>query len=174
MLPSGYTITPDETVISSTAAEATAGFTINSPRSYASNNYTYTWSATDEVGNPPVAQAGPTGSGTLSSTSQHVAVDLSGLPDGVVTYSVQLTEPSSGNTGAAVTATTTLATSTPTFTVTPDEGLLNATSVQSAGFTIQNSNPGEGYSYTITDSTGAPWPPAAAACRWSCRPRATT
>ena len=119
VLPSGYTITPDETFIGSTADEANAGFTINSPSAFASNSYTYTWSATDEVGNPPVAQAGPTGSGTLSSTAQHVAVDLSGLPDGVVTYSIQLTEPASGNTGAAATATTTIATSAPTFTVAP-------------------------------------------------------
>ena len=32
---------------------------------------------------------------------------------------------------------------------------MNATTVQSTGFTIQNSNPGEAYSYTITDSMGA-------------------
>ena len=152
-VPSGYTVTPDESVVGSTAAAANAGFTINAPADYVTNGYTYNWSVTDEVGNPPAAVAGPTGSGTITSTSQDVSVSLTGLPDGIVTYSVTLTDPSSGNVGAAATATTTLATSAPTgFTVTPDESVYNSTDVHSAGFTIQNANPGEKYSYTITDS----------------------
>ena len=152
-VPSGYTVTPDESVVGSAAAAASAGFTINAPADYVTNGYTYIWSVTDEVGNPPAAVAGPTGSGTLTSTSQDVSVSLTGLPDGIVTYSVTLTDPASGNVGAAATATTTLATSAPTgFTVTPDESVYNSTDVHSAGFTIQNANPGEKYSYTVTDS----------------------
>ena len=153
VLPSGYTVTPNETVIGSTAAAKNAGFTINVPASYVTPGYTYNWSVTDEVGNPPTAVAGPTGNGTITSTSQAVSVDLTGLPDGVVTYSVTVTEPSSGNVGAAATATTTLATSAPTgFTVTPDESVYNSTDVHSVNFTIGNALPGEKYSYTITDS----------------------
>ena len=152
-VPSGYTVTPDESVVGSAAAAASAGFTINAPADYVTNGYTYIWSVTDEVGNPPAAVAGPTGSGTLTSTSQDVSVSLTGLPDGIVTYSVTLTDPASGNVGAAATATTTLATSAPTgFTVTPDESVYNSTDVHWSASPSRMPTPARSTSYTVTDS----------------------
>ena len=105
--PAGYSVTPNATTYSSSTANQ-AGFTINSLSSEIGDTYTY--AITSSGGSAPTAGGGFTvimGSGTITSTSQSVgnnAIDLTGLYDGTITFTVTLTD-SSGDTGLPATAT---------------------------------------------------------------------
>ena len=96
--PSGYTITSDQSSYDATTASA-AGFTFAN----AVVGATYTYTITSSAGGTPV-----TGTGTVTSATQDVTgINISGLPDGTLTFSVTLTDVS-GNVGAAATVTAAL------------------------------------------------------------------
>jgi hypothetical protein len=152
--PSGYSLEPDQTIIATTAAATNTGFTIISPASGIGDTFTWTTSVTS--GNPPVAFAGPTGSGTITATTQDVTgIDVSSLPDGTVNYSVRLIN-AVGNAGTPATGTSTLDTTAPSgFTITPDQSTLNAVGVHSAGFTIGSAAVGDIYNFSIADGVNS-------------------
>ncbi len=109
-------------------------------------NYTIT-SATND------GATSVTGSGSLTSATQDITgIDVSALPDGILTYSVTLTD-ASGNTGPAATATTILDTGTPVgYTITPDQGQIGPGQATATGFTFVGATTGTTYTYTITSS----------------------
>ena len=148
--PSGYSLEPDQTVIATTVAATNTGFTIISPASEIGD--TFSWNTSVTVGNPPIAFAGPTGTGTITATSQDVTgIDVSSLPDGTVTYSVRLIN-AIGNAGPAAMNTSILDTGAPSgFSITPDQSTINALGVHSSGFTIGGAAAGDLYNFSISD-----------------------
>uniref|UniRef100_UPI003D130004 beta strand repeat-containing protein n=1 Tax=Gynuella sp. TaxID=2969146 RepID=UPI003D130004 len=105
--PSGYSVSVDDTVLNATEA-TNLSFTFAG----AEVGATYSYSISSDGGGSPV-----TGSGALSSATQQVTgIDVSGLSDGTLTISVTLTD-TSGNTGAAATATAALDRTAPTLSV---------------------------------------------------------
>ncbi len=115
-VPSGHSVSFDDSAINSAESTATA-FTFAS----AEVSATYSYSITSSGGGSAV-----TGSGTVSSASQQVSgVNISGLSDGTLTLSVVLTD-SKGNAANAVTDTSTLDTVAPTLSSsTPSDGASN-------------------------------------------------
>ncbi|MGO9109761.1 MAG: peptidylprolyl isomerase, partial [Thermoguttaceae bacterium] len=96
--PSGYTISADLPTINAGQATST-GFTFAD----ATTGTTYSFTVTSSGGTASV-----TGSGNVTSATQDIkGIDVASLPNGVLTYSVTLTN-EIGNTGAAATATATL------------------------------------------------------------------
>ncbi len=86
--PVGFTVTPSQATFNAVSLHS-AGFTIGG----ATVGDTFTWATFVDLGSPPVATPGPTGSGTITSPTQDVTgIDLSGLPAGTVTFSVVLTD----------------------------------------------------------------------------------
>jgi hypothetical protein len=150
--PGGYSLQPDQTLISTKAAAAHTGFTIISPAS--ENGDTFTWTTSVTTGSPPVAFAGPTGSGTITATTQDVTgIDVSSLPDGTVTYSVRLIN-AIGNAGPPAMNTSTLDTTAPSgFTIAPDQSTINSASVHSTGFTIGGAAAGDIYNFSVSDGS---------------------
>ncbi len=150
--PGGYSLTPDQTLIATKAAATNTGFTIISPASEIGDTFSWTTSVT--VGSPPIAFTGPTGSGTITATTQDITgIDVSSLPDGTVTYSVRLIN-AIGNAGPAATNTSILDTTAPTgFSITPDQSTINALGVHSSGFTITGAAAGDIYTYSISDGS---------------------
>ena len=153
--PGGYSLEPDQTLIATTAAATNTGFTIISPASEIGD--TFTWTTGVTVGNPPVASAGPSGSGTITATTQDVTgIDVSSLPDGTVTYSVRLIN-AIGNAGPPATNTSILDTTAPSgFSITPDQSTINALGVHSTGFTIGGAATGDIYNFSISDGSNPP------------------
>ena len=143
--PSGYTVTPDQSEIGGAGA-STVGFVIADAEPFTTYNYTITSSG----GGTPV-----TGTGTTTLTSYHVInVNVSSLPDGVLTISVTLTD-EAGNTGPAADTTMTLDATAPTgYTIAADDATLDQTNATAAGFTFAGAELGATYSYTITSSGG--------------------
>ncbi|OYX11978.1 MAG: hypothetical protein B7Z16_17025, partial [Algoriphagus sp. 32-45-6] len=93
--PSGYTATIDQDLIN-TANQNSVSFTLAGAEVGSSYNYTFSSSG---------GGTNVTGSGTVVSSTQQVSgINLTGLPDGTITLSVTLTDPSS-NTGTAATDT---------------------------------------------------------------------
>jgi hypothetical protein len=135
-LPSGYTITADNSTIGS---GSTAGFTFAN----ATVKDTYAYTITSSGGGTPV-----TGTGTVSSAKQDVSgISLSGLANGTLTFSVRLTN-DIGNTGNPATATATL------FSIATDESIVGASNATATGFTFSNAVAGDKYTYTVTSSGG--------------------
>ncbi len=107
--PLGYTITADDSLVNAIEAVAT-GFTFAG----AEVGATYSYTITSDAGGTPVS-----GSGTIASATEQVTgIDVSSLPDGTLTFSVTLTD-TTGNTGSAATATTTLDTTARRYSVRP-------------------------------------------------------
>jgi hypothetical protein len=103
--PTGHSVSFDDSAINSSEAGSTS-FTFASAEVGAA----YSYSISSSGGGSAV-----TGSGTISSASQQIsAVDVSGLGDGTLTLSVVLTD-SAGNAASAVTDTTALDASAPSF-----------------------------------------------------------
>ncbi len=105
--PAGYTIATDDSLINAVEAASTS-FTFAGAEVGATYSYTIS-----SGGGGSVA-----GTGTITSPTQNVSgIDLSSLSDGLLTYSVILTDPA-GNAGTATTATATLDQTAPTATTT--------------------------------------------------------
>jgi len=143
--PSGYTIAVGDSLVNATEAASTS-FTFAGAEVGATYNYTVTSSG----GGTPV-----TGSGTIASATQQVTgINVSTLPDGTLTYSVTLRD-AAGNTGTAATATATLDKTAPSgYTITADDGLINATEAASTSFTFAGAEVGATYNYTVISSGG--------------------
>ncbi len=143
--PVGYSITADDNLIGAAEA-ATTSFTFAGAEPGTTYNYTVTSGGGDgEV----------TGTGTISSADEQVmGVDVSNLPDGILTFSVTLTD--AGNKiGAAVTATATLDKTAPAgYTITPYDDQLDADTATDTGFWIIDAEPFTAYSFTITSDGG--------------------
>jgi cyclophilin family peptidyl-prolyl cis-trans isomerase len=143
--PTGYTIAADDSLINAAEAASTS-FTFAGAEVGATYFYQVYLDGT------PVLVAG---SGTIRSSSQQVTgIDVSSLPDGILTYSVVLTD-TAGNVGEAVTTTATLDRTAPSgYTIVPDDALIDAAEASSVGFTFAGAEFPANYSYTITSSGG--------------------
>ena len=81
-------------------------------------------------------------------------IDVSMLPDGVLTYSVTLTD-KAGNAGTAATAQVNMDKTPPTgYSITPNDGYINAGEATTTSFKIVNAEVGATYSYSIVSSGG--------------------
>ena len=135
----GYLVTADQSLLGP-SNDTTASFTIGG----VSQGDTYSYSITSDGGAGTV-----TGSGTVTSStpSQDVAVDVSSLPGGNLTYSVQVTHGTI--TGNTATATTVLDKTAPSgYTITGLPTTLGNASAASVSFTI-NSDAAENGKYTF-------------------------
>ncbi len=97
-----------------------------------------------------------TGSGTIDSATQQITgIDVSSLPDGLLTFSVTLTDTSS-NIGDPATATATLDRVAPTgYSVAADDSLIGATGATNTSFTFDGAEIGTTYDYTVSSDGGA-------------------
>ena len=145
--PLGYTITADDSLVNASEASATS-FTFSG----AEVNATYSYTVSSGGGGTPV-----TGGGTITSATQQVTgINVSSLPDGTLTYSVTLTD-TTGNVGAAATATATLDKTAPSgYTITAGDALVNATEATWTSFTFAGAEVGATFNYTVTGSGGTP------------------
>ncbi len=144
--PTGYSISIDQDPINAgnddsvsfTFADAEVGAT-----------YNYTFSSSGGAGTV-------TGSGTVASAGATISgIDLSGISDGTITLSVTLTDVN-GNTGSAVTDTSTKDTMAPIgYTVTIDQDPINSVNDDSVSFTFAGAEVGATYNYTFSSSGGA-------------------
>ncbi len=143
--PAGYSITTDDDLIGAAEA-ATTSFTFAGAEPGTTYNYTVTSAGGDgEV----------TGSGTITSADEQVmGIDVSNLPDGILTFSVTLTD--AGNkTGAAVTAAAMLDKTAPAgYTIAPYDDVVDADTATDTGFWIIDAEPFTTYVYTITSDGG--------------------
>ena len=144
-LPSGYSIMAQDAVITTDTLHATS-FTFSGAQVGAT--YHYTISSTG--GGTPV-----TNSGAVASASQSVTgIDLSGLLDGALTYSVTLTD-IHGNTGVAATAGATLDRNAPLgYSITANQPAVNKAGASTASFTLHDAAVNSTYQYTVTSSGG--------------------
>lgn len=143
--PSGHSVSFDQPSVTS-ANETAIGFTFASAEVGA--DYSYTVSS--DGGGTNV-----TGSGSLASATDRITpLNLSGLGDGTLTLSVQLTD-SFGNTAPAVTDTVDKDTLAPTgYSVSFDQAAINNSNVSAASFTFAGAEVGADYAYTISSSGG--------------------
>ncbi len=144
-VPSGYSIAADDSLISNSKSTATsitfAGAEIGA---------TYNYVVTSAGGDGQV-----TGTGEITAAGQQLTgIDVSGLADGQLTFSVALTD-TGGKTGAAVTATAMLDKTAPSgYSVAPFTDVIDSTTADSTGFWILSGEPFTTYSFTITSDGG--------------------
>jgi cyclophilin family peptidyl-prolyl cis-trans isomerase len=143
--PSGYSITPDQTLLNSTTAPS-AGFTLAG----GATGSTYQYTISSNVGTGTV-----TGSGSVTAASQNITgINVSALSDGTLTYSVTLTD-AAGNKGAAATNTAVLDKTSPAgYTIVAVPATLNASDATAAGFQFTAAETGMTYNYSIGSSGG--------------------
>ncbi|MCE5268559.1 MAG: peptidylprolyl isomerase [Planctomycetaceae bacterium] len=144
--PTSYSITAGQATLNATQAASTK-FTFAGAEVGATYNYTVTSSG---------GSGSVTGSGTITSATQQITgINVSGLPEGTLTYSVTLTD-TAGNIGAAATATTTFDKTAPTgYSIAADSTQINAASDTNVGFTFSGAAVGTTYNYTIISSGGS-------------------
>ena len=153
--PSGFTITPDQSLITA-SQESSTGFTIAGGE--IGDTYSYTITGGGGGAEPIVINGGSvTGSGTLTAATQDITgIDLTSLGDGTVTYSVTLTN--LAGTSGPITATATIDSKLPT-------GLALSTSVAPSGQsgaevgvlqTVGRSSPAASIPTRSSPSTAAP------------------
>lgn len=143
-VPTGYSITANDQFID--AAKATnTGFTFAGAESGATYTYTITSSGGGSV----------THSGPITEANQHITgIDVSSLPEGLLTFSVTLTDVA-GNVGTAAIATATWDKTPPSgYTITLDDDNINATDATNFGFTFAGAEQDSTYTYTITSDGG--------------------
>ncbi|MBX9680612.1 MAG: hypothetical protein K2X38_17805, partial [Gemmataceae bacterium] len=143
--PAGYTIAANSPYVN--ASQTTnAGFTFAA----AEVGATYSYSVSSSGGGTPV-----TGSGAITAANQQITgIDVSGLSDGTLTYSVTLTDPA-GNTGSATTATAVLDIVAPVgYTIAADDALINASEASTTSFTFTAAEVGATYSYSVSSTGG--------------------
>jgi hypothetical protein len=143
--PTGYTVVARDPVLGQSNATST-GFTL----AQAVVGATYRYTITSSGGGTPV-----TGSGAVTAANQSVAgIDVSTLPDGVLTFSVTLTGPG-GATGPAATATATLDQTAPAgYAIEVMDAMVNLSKATSTGLALTGAEVGTVYHYTITSSGG--------------------
>ena len=146
--PTGYSVSFDQDPVN-IANQTAASFTFAA----AEVGTDYAYSITSSGGGAAV-----TGSGTIATATDQIAgLDLSGLGDGTLTLSVTLTDAAT-NAGAAVTDTTTKDATAPAgYTVSFDQGSVNAANQTAMSFSFAGAEVGADYTYTIiSDAGGAP------------------
>lgn len=143
-VPSGYSITANNSMLTSTTAAST-GFTF--ANAVVGTTYSYTISSSG--GGTAV-----TGTGTVTSATQNISgINVSTLPYGTLTYSVTLTN--GAGAGTAATAKAILDQYVPSgYAITAGSSKFNATTGASASFTLTNAEVGSTYNYAITSSNG--------------------
>ncbi|MCG8385733.1 MAG: gliding motility-associated C-terminal domain-containing protein, partial [Cytophagales bacterium] len=146
--PTGYTVAWDDALINSSGATATT-FTVTNTEIGATINYT-------------VSSAGDGNTATISNAilvtaePQEVTVDVSSLPDGILTVQVTLTDPGNNTGSAASDNSATLDQQVPSgYTVTIDQADINTINQTAASFTFAGAEVGASYNFTLT-STGGP------------------
>jgi cyclophilin family peptidyl-prolyl cis-trans isomerase len=138
---SGYLVTADQSLLGP-SNDTTAGFTIGG----VAHGDTYSYSITSDGGAGSVS-----GSGTVTATtpSQDVTVDVSSLPGGNLTYSVEITH--NGSTSSTVTATTVLDKTAPSgYTISGLPATIDNASATSVSFTVNSPSVDNGDTFTYT------------------------
>ncbi|RCX13554.1 S-layer family protein, partial [Anaerobacterium chartisolvens] len=145
VVPSGYTIVIDQSRIDPLNVDALS-FTFAG----AEVGSTYNYSISSSSGGTPV-----TGSGTVAlATQQITAIDVSSLPDGILTVSVILTD-AAGNAGSAAVHTVEKDAVAPMgYTIAIDQAYINNSNKASMSFTFAEAEIGTTYSYSISSSGG--------------------
>lgn len=145
--PSGYSITANSSLIK-TSTQTALGFTFAG----AEVGATYSYTVISNGGSGSV-----TGSGTITSATQQVTgINVSALPDGVLTISAKLTD-TAGNVGSPVAATTVMDRTAPTgYSIAmADSGISTDTEAAATSFTFTGAEILSTYSYTVTSSGGS-------------------
>ncbi|MGA2031650.1 MAG: peptidylprolyl isomerase [Thermoguttaceae bacterium] len=140
--PTGYGITANDNPITASTAAST-GFTFGN----AEVGDSFSYDISSSGGGTAVA-----GGGTVTTADQKVTgINVSSLPNGILTYSVTLTD-KAGNVGAAATTTATLNQTVPTgYTITLDESAIDNDNAATAGFTLGEAEVGATYNYSVVD-----------------------
>ena len=141
--PTGYGITAGDSLINNAEA-STSTFTITG----AEVGDAYTCTISNGSSQKVV-------SGTIATATQTVSgVDVSGLPDGQLTYSLTLTD-QVGNAGTAVTTTAALNKTAPAgYTITVDQDPIDDAAASHVSFTFAGATVGDHYQYTVKSSGG--------------------
>ncbi len=145
--PSGYSITANSSLIK-TSTQTALGFTFAG----AEVGATYSYTVISNGGSGSV-----TGSGTVTSATQQVTgINVSALPDGVLTISAKLTD-TAGNVGSPVAATTVLDRTAPTgYSIAMADGSISTnTEAAATSFTFTGAEILSTYTYTVTSSGGS-------------------
>ena len=146
----GYLVTADQSLLGP-SNDTAASFTIGG----VSQGDTYSYSVASNGGAGTVSGSGTV---TSSSPSQDVTVDVSSLPGGTLTYTVEVTHGSSS--GNTATATTVLDKTPPSgYTITGLPATIDNASATSVSFTVNSlaAENGDSFNYTISnpsDSSG--------------------
>jgi hypothetical protein len=146
-VPSGYTITADNSAINAVEAQST-GFTFAG----AGVGDTYNYTVTDSNG------ATVSGNGMVTSATQDVTgINVSKLSNGTLTFSVTLSNSvGQGPVEIALPKPTLDQVAPPGYTITPDNPTItSAAQADSTGFTFTGAEVGDTYSYTVTGGSGA-------------------
>ncbi|MEC3964458.1 gliding motility-associated C-terminal domain-containing protein, partial [Flagellimonas halotolerans] len=146
--PSGYTVTINQDPINLTNEENVSFSFSNAPTFLTTFDYTFT---SDGDGNTTSV----TGSGTVLTSNRTVSnIDLSGLPDGVITLAVIITNVL-GTEGPETTDTAIKDTTVPTgYSVTIDQDLIDSDNEDDVSFTFANAVFGADYEYTFSSDGG--------------------
>ncbi len=146
--PDGYTVTINDDPINITNQGAIS-FTFSNAPTFLTT-YDYTLSSSGDGGVATV-----TGGGALSFVDQTVSnIDVSGLPDGVITLSVVVSN-LLGTEGPPTTDTAIKYTAVPSgYTVTIDQSIINFDNQSAIGFTFALAEVGATYNYTFTSDGG--------------------
>ena len=144
--PSGYSVSIDQSAVTA-ANEGSVSLTFAS----AEVGAYYTYSIDDTNG----GTAAVTGSGTISTATDQISgIDVSGLDDDTLTLTVYLSD-SNGNQGGNATDTVVKDTVIPGgYTVSIDQGAINAANDTALSFTFASAEVGTDYAYTISDGSG--------------------
>ena len=140
--PTGYSISRSNAATNA----ATTGFTFAGAEVGATYNYT----VSSYVSGTPV-----TGSGTITSATQTVTgINIANLPEGLVNFSVTLTDPA-GNVGAAAQSSAMIDRTAPMgYSIVVGSTTISSTAKTSTSFTFAGAEPFATYSYTVTSTGG--------------------
>ncbi|MDF0716895.1 gliding motility-associated C-terminal domain-containing protein [Muricauda sp. 334s03] len=146
--PSGYTVTIDDDPINSANQNSVSFSFSGAPTFLTSFDYTFT---SDGDGNV----ASVTGGGSVLFSNQTVnSIDLSSLPDGLVTLSVTVSN-ILGNEGPATEDTAVKVTTIPSgYTVSFDQDPINQTNENAVSFTFSDAEVDASYEYIISSTGG--------------------
>ena len=145
--PSGFSVSVDQSIINA-ANDNALSFTFTGAET---PDATYSYTLTSDGGAGSVSSTGS----ITTAADQITAIDVSGLPDGLLTLSVTLDD-SLGNTSGAETATVYKDTNAPAgFSVSFDQAEVNSGNHTAISFTTASAESDGSYSYTITSDGGA-------------------